>query len=123
MLTPRQGTHRNEPPCLLPLRRQATRPETNRTTAMKTDDTSWMNQAACKGTDPALFIPDKGGRGAAADGSTSAYYHAKQQCVRCPVITECLLWAINHREKKGMWGGTTPKERQAIRLMLKPVQG
>ena len=39
---------------------------------------------------------------------------AKQACSRCPLIVECFQWALG-REFYGIWGGTTAKEREAIR--------
>ncbi len=35
-------------------------------------------------------------------------------CRQCPLIAECLEWAIEHREK-GVWGGTTEEGRKVIR--------
>lgn len=33
-------------------------------------------------------------------------------CNRCPFRAECLTWAIDHRERYGIWGGLTPGERR-----------
>jgi WhiB family redox-sensing transcriptional regulator len=41
------------------------------------------------------------------------YGNAKEICGRCNVISECLEYGIN--EEYGVWGGTTPVERHAIR--------
>lgn len=38
---------------------------------------------------------------------------ARQICMRCPVISQCLR--VGLREEYGIWGGTTPKQRQKIR--------
>ena len=35
-------------------------------------------------------------------------------CDVCPVINECLEWALSHDEVWGVWGGKTTLERQKI---------
>lgn len=35
-------------------------------------------------------------------------------CMICPVMDECLLYATSHHEKYGVWGGTSPKERNSM---------
>lgn len=68
-------------------------------------DTRWMKWAACRGLDPNLFFPEKG------DGSRGV----KDVCRPCPVRQECLDYAIETSQWKGVWGGTTERERKAIR--------
>lgn len=50
---------------------------------------------------------------------------AKQVCNRCPVIGECLQFALvfDEHEVIGVWGGTTGAERRRIRrhIGLHPV--
>lgn len=41
------------------------------------------------------------------------YRNAKAICVRCPVMDKCLEYGIE--ENYGVWGGTTPTERAAMR--------
>jgi hypothetical protein len=41
----------------------------------------------------------------------------KKFCSDCPVISECLEYALNVNVS-GIWGGTTPRERKAIRKEL-----
>lgn len=38
-------------------------------------------------------------------------------CGRCPVRAECLMEALDHKtdEDVGVWGGTSPSQRRAIR--------
>jgi WhiB family redox-sensing transcriptional regulator len=36
---------------------------------------------------------------------------AKALCSQCPVIADCLFYAITTKERYGIWGGTTPSER------------
>ena len=68
----------------------------------------WGQHGACSKAAPdALFV-----RGAAQQA-------AKQVCVGCPVITECLDHALRVRESYGVWGGHTEDER--ARLLGGPV--
>jgi WhiB family redox-sensing transcriptional regulator len=63
----------------------------------------WTERAACKGTDPdELFV-----QGAAQN-------RAKLICRGCPVRTECLADALDHRIEFGVWGGMTERERRAL---------
>jgi WhiB family redox-sensing transcriptional regulator len=36
--------------------------------------------------------------------------------VQCPVLEECLSWALEARESWGVWGGLTPQERSQLLL-------
>lgn len=42
---------------------------------------------------------------------------AKQLCLACVHLNECREWAIAH-EDYGIWGGTTEKERTALRRKM-----
>ena len=64
----------------------------------------FLDDAECRGLDPELFYAE--GNAAIAD--------AKSHCAVCPVRPECLEWAIS-REEFGVWGGTTARERAALR--------
>ena len=68
-------------------------------------DESWRAEALCAQTDPEAFFPEKG-------RSTA---EAKAVCRRCPVIDECLEWALAHAQRYGIWGGTSAKERTSLR--------
>ena len=68
-------------------------------------DVDWLEDAYCRNADPKIFFPDKGG-----DVS-----HAKDLCDRCPVVDECLDYAIENEEKFGTWGGMSPRERRRLR--------
>lgn len=39
---------------------------------------------------------------------------AKAMCRRCPVIAECLEWALDTAQPFGIWGGTTERDRRVI---------
>ena len=67
-------------------------------------DQSWRQSAACQGIDPDVFYP--------ADDDPAD--DAKAICNVCPVRTPCLEWALATREKEGVWGGATERERRRI---------
>jgi WhiB family redox-sensing transcriptional regulator len=77
----------------------------------------WRKQAACFGYAKQMFpgtVPDE-------------IENAKSICRRCPVINECLRWALAAREPSGVWGGMSEKERtsllrQTARLNLTPAE-
>lgn len=64
----------------------------------------WTVGAVCAQTDPDAFFPEKG-------GSTAA---AKRVCGRCPVIAECLAYALARNERFGVWGGLSDRERRPL---------
>lgn len=69
------------------------------------DIPAWQQRAACRGSDPELFFPD---RGEDADP-------AKKICADCPVRQECLEAALARGERFGIWGGMSERERRKIR--------
>jgi WhiB family redox-sensing transcriptional regulator len=71
------------------------------------DRPKWHTRAACRGTDPELFFPQRG------EDTTGAT--AIAVCATCPVQTECLNYALAADEKFGVWGGMSRRERRLIR--------
>ena len=65
----------------------------------------WMEQGECRGLDPELFFPTRGG-----DSST-----AKSICTTCPVADECLDYALRTCQKYGIWGGASERDRRGMR--------
>jgi WhiB family redox-sensing transcriptional regulator len=66
-------------------------------------DTDWATRARCRKTAPdELFVPG------------AAQNRAKAVCMGCPVRTECLADALDHRVEFGVWGGMTERERRAL---------
>ena len=64
---------------------------------------TWALEGSCRTADPdALFV-----QGAAQN-------RAKAVCLACPVRTECLADALDHRIEFGVWGGMTERERRAL---------
>jgi WhiB family redox-sensing transcriptional regulator len=73
---------------------------------MSTRELAWRDLGACKGLEPAIFYPDP-------EDDTEAEV-AKVVCADCRVRTTCLEFALVHREKEGVWGGATERERRRI---------
>jgi WhiB family transcriptional regulator, redox-sensing transcriptional regulator len=71
---------------------------------------SWQHNAACLTEDPELFFPI-GSTGPAVWQAEEA----KTVCRRCPVMTQCLTWALDTGIEHGVWGGQTEEERRALR--------
>lgn len=46
------------------------------------------------------------------------HYMAKQWCQTCPVIAECLAYAMKH-EDHGLWGGMAARERSEVKRRSK----
>ena len=67
-------------------------------------DVTWRHRGACNGLDPSIFFPE----------SEDESDEAKAICAECPVRIACLEHALTLREKDGVWGGTTEKERRRI---------
>jgi WhiB family redox-sensing transcriptional regulator len=40
---------------------------------------------------------------------------AKAVCRRCPVIQQCLAWALESGQDAGVWGGLSEDERRALK--------
>ncbi|MGI5155848.1 WhiB family transcriptional regulator [Microbispora sp. CA-102843] len=68
--------------------------------------TAWMDWAVCPETDPDLFFAEQ------ADPVSTGL--AKAVCAGCPVVSECLAYALEHG-LTGVWGGTSQDERKAMR--------
>jgi WhiB family redox-sensing transcriptional regulator len=67
-------------------------------------NTMWQQAAGCRGVDPEVFHPETDEE---ADG-------AKAICAACPVREPCLEHALVVREKLGVWGGLTERERRRV---------
>lgn len=70
----------------------------------------WRHDAACLTEDPELFFPI-GNTGPALLQIDAA----KAVCQRCPVIDECLQWAMSNGQDSGVWGGMSEDERRALK--------
>jgi WhiB family redox-sensing transcriptional regulator len=71
-------------------------------------DLAWRRNAACRGLDPEIFYPSIDVE------AEEAFDDAKAVCTVCTVRETCLEFALQVREKEGVWGGATEKERRRI---------
>ncbi|MFI1189294.1 WhiB family transcriptional regulator [Streptomyces californicus] len=70
----------------------------------------FRHRALCREEDPDLFFPI---------GSTGPALlqieEAKAVCRRCPVMDQCLQWALENRQDSGVWGGLNEDERRSLK--------
>jgi WhiB family transcriptional regulator, redox-sensing transcriptional regulator len=71
---------------------------------------NWRSAAACLSADPDLFFPISS-RGL----GEKQVVRAKMICGGCRVRQECLEFALAQDQLYGIWGGTTPEDRQRDR--------
>lgn len=70
-----------------------------------------FDNGACNGIDTDVFYPVQ-------DTFTTAEEKViERMCIDCPVMMACLEWGLAH-ERYGVWGGTTPARRKAIRTRI-----
>lgn len=67
----------------------------------------WMRFGSCRGMPVDVFVPPLGGNGEAA----------QVVCGRCPVIEDCLSYALADESLVGVWGGMSEKGRKRLRGM------
>lgn len=67
-------------------------------------DVSWHIDAACAEVDPDLWFPEKGG----------SVQEAKEICATCLVRAECLEYALETRQRFGIWGMRSERERRRL---------
>ena len=71
---------------------------------------NWRSAGACLSADPDLFFPIS-----PAGPGERQIARAKTICAGCRVRQECLDFALSHDQTYGIWGGTTPEDRQRDR--------
>ena len=72
--------------------------------SLQAEEMKWWDAGACRGLEAAIFYPD--------DEESAA--SAKAVCETCVVRSNCLEHALTHREKAGVWGGATERDRRRI---------
>lgn len=73
-------------------------------TAPINEERPWMVFGACREADADLFFPS-------TKDQTQA---ALAICATCPVQQDCLQYALDARERFGVWGGRTEKQRKSL---------
>lgn len=71
---------------------------------MSVQEAKWWDLGACRGLDASVFYPDD-------DDEADV---AKAVCATCPVQSACLEHALAVREKAGVWGGATERDRRRM---------
>lgn len=72
-------------------------------------DVSWVPKAACRPYPKEMFFPKRG------DGQSVS--DAKAICASCDVRSDCLEYALRTDQEIGIWGGTSGRERRAMKPM------
>ncbi len=62
---------------------------------------TWRTEALCIGRDESFFAADERA--------------ACRICAGCPVIAECLSYAVTTGQRFGVWGGIGEDERRSLR--------
>lgn len=73
----------------------------------------WQAKAACSLDDVELFLPSESGQIQKERAEC-----AKKICRKCPVVRECLEYALKkelNSESDGVLGGMTPRERRNLK--------
>lgn len=68
----------------------------------------WYEDAKCRGMDTSLFFLQRG-------ETTPEAKRVKDVCKECPVIRQCLDFAIENKIQHGIFGGLAPKDRRKVR--------
>lgn len=66
----------------------------------------WLEGAACAGRDVETFFPG---------GGCGSNKKAKSICAGCPVVADCLEYAMERPWLAGVWGGMSAHQRRDLR--------
>lgn len=75
----------------------------------------WFAEAACR---PELRPPDVSPQrwtGMFFPGRGASLAEARDICRVCPVRGDCKVYAVEHREHHGVWGGASERDRRRMR--------
>lgn len=64
----------------------------------------WMENASCADLPRDMFFPSSG----------AGVVKAQKVCQACPVVEECLDYALTNRIEHGIWGGCSERKRRRI---------
>ena len=63
-----------------------------------------MGRARCVGESPDVFFPSDG----------VGVLRAQKICAECPVVNECLEYALANHISHGVWGGASERQRRRL---------
>jgi WhiB family redox-sensing transcriptional regulator len=79
----------------------------------------------CAETDPEMFFSEDVSESynplTGRYTTHTSYYNAKAAravCSSCPLMTQCLNYALSDRTIQGIWGGTTEYDRKLMRKKM-----
>jgi WhiB family redox-sensing transcriptional regulator len=64
----------------------------------------WMADGKCRQYPPETFFPRDG----------TGVIIAQKICATCPVVAECLVYALDNHIDHGVWGGKSERERRRL---------
>lgn len=70
----------------------------------------WRHSSKCRDEDPELFFAT-----AVSIHTRRVQDRAKAVCATCPVVANCLEWAMSQTSVQGIWGGTDEDQRKTLR--------
>ena len=73
------------------------------------DGISWQTVAACRGMNPDIFLPER--------GDTAGVKNALAICGECPVMDACRQYANATKQRDGIWGGQTARQRRETQFV------
>lgn len=71
----------------------------------------WRRFALCRGRGPEQFFPSPGA------GVVQSVRASIAMCKQCPSRVACLNYALDNDEDHGVWGGTTERQRRALKKL------
>lgn len=74
----------------------------------------WMARAKCRGVNPELFYPNRGGESVAVADRAKQCCNGQDGGPPCVVRMACLEYALANRERFGVWGGKSERERKRL---------
>lgn len=75
----------------------------------------WTQDALCAQIGGDHWYPEK--------GEARRIREAKMVCRMCPVVAECLSFALDKNERYGVWGAKSERERRKLRRTRDPEPG
>ena len=98
----------------IPLQREVSRVPIPTLLNRDGDDLAWHSQAACNGLGDVMFPAARIGRIGVDYREALAICRGTETTPGCPVLEECIAWALEAGEPHGCWGGATPIQRQRM---------